>query len=218
MKKYIFMAVCLMVNLLFTQGALSHPHMFLDTHAGFKVDKDNRLQSIVLRFVVDEFNTTLTIATLDLDKDGDKKFTTVEKEKVADSVLGGFAHYKFFTYLWANDTEVALNAPKHVGIDFDRGQLVISMEIGVEKPLPVVGKSMTLKLYDPSYFTEVSIIEAPQIIGDIDSCRVKFSKSNPDQNSRKLQAYLSQLSREETPEIENVGELFADKTRLICTG
>ncbi len=199
-------------------SAFAHPHMFMDTTASFKIDNNNQLQSIKLRFVIDELNTTLTIATLELDKDGDKKFSPEDKKKVASNVMEGFAHYKFFTYLQVKEKAVSLNAPTRAEVDLVKGHLVVEMEVSLNEPLSVSGNTFTLKLYDPSYFTEVSVKNAPQIIGRKNLCRVKFHKSTPDENSQKLQASLAQLSREETPEMEDIGALFADKTRLICAG
>lgn len=218
MKKSILIAVFFFTKLAGLTNALAHPHMFMDTTAKFNIDDNNQLQSIRLRFVIDELNTTLTIATLGLDKDGDRKFTTEDKRKVANNVVEGFAHYNFFTYLQMKGRQISLKAPTRAEVDFVNGRLVVKMEIYLSEPLSVSGKTFTLKLYDPSYFTEVSLKQAPQIIGDNTLCHVKLRKSTPDEKSQKLQASLAQLAREETPEIENVGALFADKTRLICAG
>lgn len=218
MKKSIIIAAFFLATLVSITGALAHPHMFMDTTASFKIDGRNQLQSIKLQFVIDELNTTLTIATLDLDKDGDKKFSAEDKKKVASNVLEGFAHYNFFTYLQVRDKKIPVKAPTRTEIDLVEGHLVVQMEVFLNEPLPVSGKTLTLKLYDPSYFTEVSIKTAPQIIGGNKLCRVKFHKSTPDENSQKLQESLAQLSREETPEMKDVGALFADNTRLICAG
>lgn len=218
MKKCTVILVYLLANLFVASSALSHPHMFMDTTAGFKLDGNNQLKSIVLRFVVDELNTTYTIATLDLDKDGDGKFSVEDKNKVATSVIKGFAHYDYFTYLQNGQKNVPLKAPTYSTVDFVNGQLVIAMEIFLRDQIAVSGKTFTLKLYDPTYFTEVTIKETPRIIGGSKQCRVKLDKAIPDENSSKLQTLLAKLSREETPELENVGALFADKTRLACAG
>ena len=190
--------------------------MFLDTIASFRVDENNKLKSVVLRFVVDELNTALTIATLELDKDGDKVFTSDDKEKVAKTVIKGFSHYNFYTYLQTNNKEVALKVPQKPDINLVSGKLVIAMEIYLNEPFSVSGKTFTLKLYDPTYFTEVTVVEAPKIVGDNTGCRVTFQKTRLDDKTSQLQVSLFQLSREETPEIENVGALFADETRLEC--
>ncbi len=218
MKKSIFIIVfTLLANSFVVTGAFSHPHMFLDTTASFKIGENNQLKSIMLRFVVDELNTALTIATLDVDKDGDKVLTKEDKKKVAGSVIKGFAHYNFFTYLEVNNKDVSLKAPTYSEIDFVNGHLVIAMEVFLEAPLSVTGNKFTLELYDPTYFTEVILKEAPKIIGQKKQCRVAFDKAASDEDSQKIQSYLAQLSREETPDIENVGALFADQTRLVCS-
>lgn len=218
MKKSIYIVAIILANFLFSTNAVSHPHIFLDTTAKFKMDESNQLKSIVLNFVVDELNTTLTIATLGLDKNGDNKFSNDDKKIVANNVVEGFSHYNFFTYLQINNKKTPLNAPTHAEVDLVNGNLVIAMEIYLSKPRAVSGKTVELKLYDPTYFTEVKINERPQIIGRKKHCKVNFYKAKADENLSKLETSLFQLSREETPELENIGELFSDTTRLVCAG
>ena len=216
LKKIILISVFVLVSLLAPSVASSHPHLFLDTTASFKLDDKKQLKSVVLRFVVDELNTALTIATVGIDQDGDKVLTDEDKKKVSKTILEGFSRYSFFTYLAVDDNDLVFNPPSHMDVGILNGHLVINMEMKLSKPFSVSGKTFTLELYDPTYFTEVKIKEVPQIIGGSKQCKVEFDKTELDQRMSQLQTSLFQLSREEVPEIENVGELFADKTRLVC--
>lgn len=48
------------------------------------------------------------------------------------------------------------------------------------------------------------------------TCDVEFIPFEPDAAAAALQAQLAALSREETPEQENVGRLFSDVVSLSC--
>ena len=51
--------------------AVSHPHVFVDTQAGFQFAADGRLEMLRVVWTYDAFTSLTLFEILDLDKDGD---------------------------------------------------------------------------------------------------------------------------------------------------
>ena len=196
--------------------ALAHPHMFFTSTAQFLFDEQGRLAKIRAVFLVDELNTLYTFAELGVNQDGDESLSDEEVNKIAKNVVEGFGHYQFFTYLKDKDTPVALEKPSNVTVQLHQKRLGLVFLIPLKTPMVVKGKTLALQLYDPTYFTEISIDLPPMVVGKASGCSVAVTKPRSTEQSRQSQMLLSRLSREEKPEIENVGVLFAETTRLTC--
>lgn len=206
----------LLILLGFAGTAEAHPHMFFRSTAQFIMDGEGRLSKLRVVFLVDELNTIYTFAELGVNQDGDQTLTEEETEKVATTILEGFGHYNYFTHLRHQDASVALGKPLGVTVQIQQRQLGLSFMIPLQTPLDPRGKSLALKLYDPTYFTAVTIDLPPTVIGKGANCSVSVVKPAETVQTRTSQQLLSQLSREQTPEVEDVGVLFAETTRLTC--
>lgn len=217
MKTVVRGCLAILLILLGSAGAAqSHPHMFFRSTAQFLLDSEGRLSKLRVVFLVDELNTLYTFAELGVNQDGDQELTDEEIEKVAATILEGFGHYNYFTHLRHQHASVALGKPLGVTVQIQQRQLGLSFMIPLQTPLDPRGKSLSLKLYDPTYFTAVTIDLPPTVIGKGANCSVSVAKPADTVQTRTSQRLLSQLSREQTPEVADVGVLFAETTRLTC--
>ena len=64
------------------------------------------------------------------------------------------------------------------------------------------------------YYQFISV--TGRIVGKGIPCSVTVKKPTENEQTRRSQVLLSQLSREETPETSDVGAIFAETTRLVC--
>lgn len=92
-------------------------------------------------------------------------------------------------------------------------RITVSFDLPLVTPL-VVAEEVVLKLYDPNYYYAYTVVGLEDLTTD--TCQTDLNAFEPDQATAELQAKLALLSREETPEQENVGRLFADQVRLTC--
>ena len=197
--------------------AQAHPHMFFNSSAQFILDGKGRLAKLRVAFVIDELNTMYTFAELGVNKDGDQKLTSEETDKIARTVLAGFSHFDYFTYFRdQNGGAIALDKPKSVAVELHQHRLGLVFLLPLAKPMSLSGKSLSLQLYDPTYFTAITIDLPPRILGDGPKCSISVSQPSEMEQTRSRKMLLSQLSREETPGIQNVGAIFAETTRLTC--
>lgn len=198
--------------------ALAHPHMFFKSTAQFILDDQGRLSQLRVVFLIDELNTLYTLAELGVNQDGDQTLSDEETNKIVSNVLEGFGHYKFFTHLYEQDRPVELAKPSNIAVQLHQQRLGLVFTLPLQTPRALKNNSLSLQLYDPTFFTHITIDLPPTIVGSGASCTVAVSQPASTQETRRSQRLLSQLSREEKPDIENVGVTFAETTRLACKG
>lgn len=208
--------ITLFVTFVATQAVNAHPHMFFKSTAQFVLDEQGRLTKLRVVFLVDELNTLYTFSELKVNQDGDNKLTAAETDKVARTVMEGFGQHGYFTNLRDDSGKIRLRKPSGVAVHLEQLRLGLAFVIPLEKPLELKGKSLSLQLYDPTYFTAITIDLPPMVVGKGAKCSVAVSKPEETEQTRRSQVLLSQLSREETPDVENVGVMFAETTRLTC--
>ncbi len=197
-------------------SARAHPHMFFTSTAQFLLDDEGRLAKLRVVFLIDELNTIYTMAELGVNKDGDQVFSDEDTQKIAKNVLEGFGHYRYFTHLAQQNIKVSLGKPLDLKIALHQNRLSLVFLLPLDKPLTLSGQSVSLQLYDPTYFTAITIDLPPMIVGSGPTCLVSVKKPSQTEQTRRSEYLLSKLSREETPDVEDVGAIFAETTRLEC--
>ena len=219
MKMAPFRIVMLAAILFSTASAVqAHPHMFFTSTAQFILDGQGRLSQLRVIFLIDELNTMYTFAELGVNKDGDQTLSQEDVSKISENVLDGFGHYDYFTYLRNESGAIALGEPVDLAVQLYDNRLGLVFLMPLVKPVDISGKSTSLQLYDPTYFTAITIDLPPIIKGGGSQCSVSVDKPSSTEQTRRSELLLSQLSREETPQEENVGAIFAETTRLTCQG
>jgi len=229
-----------------SSSAQAHPHMFFNATAQFVVDEAKQIKSVRVAFLIDEYNTLLTVAELGLDEDRDGALSQADEQKALETIVEGFGHYGYFTELTASGNGIPLGDPSSGAAWLESGQLGVVMDLPLTGTIPLSGAQLDLALYDPTYFTAISLAIEPQLVsvdgapfktspdranGDSTGsagansaaaatggpeCSVNLKKFDADQQTMELQSQLAELSREETPADATVGALFADRVTLRC--
>lgn len=193
--------------------------MFFDASARLKLDEAGRLTHVRTAFVVDEYNSLLTVAELEIDTDEDNVLTPAEERKVLERVYEGFAPYDYFVDVRLGrshtDPEVPVIAPSGGAVRMQDGQLAITLEVPLAEPLDLAGRTVSLSLYDPTYFTEIRTRVTPQFDSET-ACDIVLVPFEPNAETAQLASYLSQLGPNENPEAENLGIYLSDETVITC--
>lgn len=216
--KTVFIRVLMVLAMIFATAfaAQAHPHMFFSSTAKFILDGQGRLSKLQVVFLIDELNTMYTFAELGVNKDGDQTLTEEETTKIARTVLEGFGHFGYFTYLRDQSGAIALGKPLDLTVQVHQSRLGLVFLLPLKRPIALSGKSISLQLYDPTYFTAITIDLPPTVVGRGFECSVAVSQPAETDQTRQSARLLAQLSREETPQMENVGAVFAETMRLTC--
>lgn len=195
--------------------AHAHPHVFIDGGVDFQFDESAHLTSLEVTWLYDEFETLYILAAnnLSLNSDGalDAPDLAALKRKFSDwpEDFDGSAH------LSLNGRDVSLDWPSAPEVELVDGRIKAVFTRQLETPVDVQGERMELAFYERTYFFAFKITNTPRLIGP-NPCSADLLPFSPDPNDASLLAKLAQLSREEIPENENVGLLFADRIALTC--
>lgn len=193
--------------------ALAHPHIFVDARAGFQFDDAGRLAALRITWTYDAFTSLTLFDILDLDKDNDGLLDDADRAAIVAGETEWQDGYRGDTYLEEDGADIPLAKPLNGAAFQADDRITVSFDLPLEAPLDVSG-TVVLKLYDPFYYYSYTVVGLEPL--DHETCRVDLDAFVPDEAAAELQAKLALLSREETPEQEDVGRLFADEVTLLC--
>lgn len=195
--------------------AMAHPHMFVDAHAELVVDADGRLVGLRVHLLIDEL-TTLFV----LDDNGIEPFyeplTAEQSDVIGAGIVDGLSYYGYFTDLRVGDDRLSFTNASVGDARLEGYQLAATLELTLEGPQEVAGRSVALSLYDPTYFAAVETTTAPILPAELEACRTQLVNFQPTMLDSVTLAELDALSREETPANANIGAELADRGYVTC--
>jgi len=210
MPSSLCVAVC---GLSLASPVLAQPHVFVDARAGFVLDEAGRLVSLKITWTYDAFTSLTLFDILDLDKDNDGVLDDADRAAIVAGETEWQDDYKGDTYLEQDGRDVVLAKPLNGAASMADDRITVSFDLPLQDPIEV-DDGVVLKLYDPNYYYSYTVVGLDAVEGA--PCASALDAFVADEASAELQSKLALLSREETPEIENVGRLFADQVRLTC--
>ena len=210
-------AGALAAMLLATVGPVrAHPHVFIDGGIDFVVQDGSVLEALQITWRYDAFESLYVLASegFSLNENGQLAETArqelVRLRKDLPEEIGGSAHLK------VDGEAIDLDWPTELDAQLADGRLELTFTRRLETPVPLADRNVEVAFYESTYFYEFNLTQEPKIFGNGDECAADLIPFNPDLQLAALQATLAKLSREETPEAENVGALFADWILLTC--
>ena len=194
-------------------AALAHPHAFVDVAAGFRFDSAGRIEALRISWTYDAFTSLTLFDILDLDRDGDGNLDDADRAAIVAGETDWPEGYEGDTYLEMDGAGVPLTRPVGGTASIADDRITVAFDLPLETPLVIEG-DVILKLYDPTYYYAYTAVG---IEGSVpEGCVVEIIPFVPNAATEVLQVKLAALSREETPEQENVGRLFAEEVWLLC--
>ena len=193
--------------------ALAHPHVFVDARTGFLFDEQGRLTALRITWTYDAFTSLTLFDILDLDKDNDGRLDDADRAAIVAGETEWQDDYKGDTYLEQAGQDVPLAKPVNGVASLADDRITVAFDLPLVTPLAAVGE-VVLMLYDPNYYYSYTVVDLEPL--ESEGCEASLDAFEADDATVELQAKLALLSREETPEQENVGRLFADQVKLRC--
>ena len=201
---------------LFAVPVHSHPHVFVDGGVDFVLGDGSTLEALRVTWLYDEFETLYILSSngLSLTPDGGlneedrQSLTRLQSDLPSD--FAGSAH------LSVAGEPVALGRPKGLDADIVDGRLHVTFTRDLLEPLDLRASTAEVAFYEATYFYAFAVTDTPQLEGDALGCAATVIPFDPDTQDTALQAALAKLSREETPDAEEIGAFFADRIVLQC--
>lgn len=196
--------------------AKAHPHVFVDGGVDFVFDEKGVLEALRVTWLYDEFETLYILSSHNmslnaaggLDEEDRQRLIRLRSDWPDD--FDGSAH------LSIDGARIALNWPTGLDAGLIDGRLQITFTRQLEKPASLGRSLAEVAFYESTYFFKFSVTNTPQLLGEFEGCKAKVTHFKPDAQDTALQTALKKLSREETPDIDQVGALFADRISIQC--
>ncbi|QYX56465.1 DUF1007 family protein [Roseovarius sp. SCSIO 43702] len=199
------------------ETAQAHPHVFVDARAAFLVTDEGQLHALRISWTYDAFTTLRLFETLDLDRDGDGALDDADRAAIVAGETDWPPEYKGDTWLELGGAPRPLTRPENASALMEDERITVTFDLPLETPADLAGLEAILRLYDPIFYYAYTIHPAAGLAPDLPgTCTTRIVPFEPDETTFALKEKLSALSREETPEDENVGRLFTDELHLSC--
>ncbi len=196
--------------------ALPHPHVFVDGGVDFIFGDDQQIEALEVTWHYDEFETLYTLSVLELSLNDEGKLDEVDRLELVRRLSDWPDDFDGSAHLSIEGEPVPLKWPTGLDARMVDGRLLITFTRILEEPTTLEGRPAEVAFYESTYFFAFSVTNTPQLIGAADPCGATVIPNDPDDQPEELRAALAALSREETPEIANVGALFADRIVVTC--
>ncbi|MEM8957695.1 MAG: DUF1007 family protein [Pseudomonadota bacterium] len=206
----------LMLALGAAPSASAHPHVFVDGGVDFILGEDRVLEALAVTWRFDAFETLYTINSNGLSLDAEGQLSAMDLAQLTRVLAAWPKDFEGSAHLSLDGAPVALAPPKDLTADLVDGRLEVTFTRDLTEPLATAGQMFEVSFHEATYFYAFSLTDPPVLDGDSSGCSHEIVPFEPSEDDSALQTLLGALDREETPEIANVGALFADWVYLIC--
>lgn len=196
--------------------ASAHPHVFVSAKAGFHVDENGMLTGLHISWTYDPFTTLFMFDVLDLDADFDGVLIAQDYAAILQGETQWADGYVGDTYLEVDGTVSPHLNPVNAEAVYADDEITVRFDLPLIDHVDVRGKYVKLMLYDPSYYYAYTVIDLIQPSPLPDFCTAELDPFELGGEFTPLAIALSELSRDQTPQQENVGRLFSDEVTLSC--
>ncbi|WP_234976377.1 DUF1007 family protein [Vibrio quintilis] len=188
----------------------AHPHSWMDLQTYIK-SSQTALTGFSMIWTFDPMTTAYLFDGEDM-SDGHREQTL---QKLADSMIRNMLSTHYFTYFYDQKTPVRYQKVKTAKLTTHAGKATLSFELDLVKPYPFNGRTLQLRIFDPTYYVDMSwkshkdvILESPAKAHC--STRLKEPHPTPAQVS-----YAMSIPADADPD-DTLGQLFTQTIELTC--
>lgn len=193
----------------------AHPHVFIDGGVDFHLSETNALSALRVTWLYDEFETLYMLSSHDMSLTHEGTLSASDRVELTRRLSNWPDDFDGSAHLTMNGKAIDLEWPDGLDVQLVDGRLRLTFLRGLNRPLPLTGASVEVAFYESTFFFDFSVTQTPELIGGGDSCSTEVLPFVPNRHDPLLKA-LAKLSREETPNMANVGANFADRIYLRC--
>jgi ABC-type uncharacterized transport system substrate-binding protein len=194
----------------------AHPHVFVDGGVDFVMRDHMVFEALEVTWLFDEFETLYTLSSAGIGLNDDGGLDEADRLELVRHLSDWPDDFDGSAHLSVDGAAIALAWPTGLDARLIEGRLEMTFTRRLEAPISLSEQRVEVALYESTYFFAFSITNTPLIANGSDDCAARVVPFEADDQSAALQSTLYELGREETPDIENVGALFADRIVLQC--
>jgi ABC-type uncharacterized transport system substrate-binding protein len=185
-----------------------------------RVDAAGRLEAVEVTWAYDALYSLLVTEEMGLDADGDMVLTEGEERALTGFDMNWIEGFEGDLEARLEGQKLALSGPKQPTARLSEGRIVTTHLRRLEVPQNLAGTLLTLKPFDPTYYTAYEVTLAVTVSGGA-LCDIEKQLPDLDAETKRLQEELAALGRDEST-IEmgfpEVGENFATEVQVRCAG
>ncbi len=203
----------------FVSQAAAHPHIWSNAVAHFLYGPDGSVTGVAQTWIFDPGYSSFATENLDTNHDG--KLSAEELQGLVDANMNDLAAYHYFTSFFVQDRLLELK-----GVDDARGSMAadgrftLSFNAMLQQPVNPGDSSVSLKVYDPSFFIDMEYLSDETLAANADApkgCHVALSAVPADNTVDLTRAMLATHGTDWKPNSPtDYGSLFARTLLLAC--
>ena len=196
--------------------ARAHPHVFVDGGVDFVVDDDGSLTALKVTWLYDAFETLYILSSHEMSLNASGGLDEEDRRRLIQLRSDWPDDFDGSAHLMVDGSPIQMKWPSDLDATVIDGRLQLTFMRQLETEVDLSGTLAEVAFYESTYFFAFSITNTPEVLGSSVDCDMTVRHFEPDESDTELQEALAKLSREETPEIAQVGELFADRIFVQC--
>jgi ABC-type uncharacterized transport system substrate-binding protein len=193
----------------------AHPHVFVDGGVDFIMADRATLDALSVTWLFDEFETLYDLSSRGIELQADGSLSVADREIIRAAYAKFPDDFDGSAHLTIEGEEIEMNWPSDVAVDLVDGRLQLTFIRKLADQIDLTDKEVDVAFYESTYFFAFKITNPPTLSGSAGCTHVIVPYVSGSQ-TQDVQQSLAQLGREETPQIANVGELFADRIVVTC--
>ncbi|MEM9814564.1 MAG: DUF1007 family protein [Pseudomonadota bacterium] len=201
---------------LIAQGASSHPHVFVDGGVDVVIRDGSVLEALEVTWLYDPFESLYILASLGVIPDARMQLSDADRARLIAHEADWSDGFTGSAHLSVAGSDIPLARPVSFDVHLTGDRLQVTFRRDLLQPVDLSGRAAEIAFYEATYFYAFSATHRPEFLGPATECSTDVIHFDPDEQAASLQATLFDLSREETPSIDNVGALFADRIVFQC--
>ncbi|MDC0610811.1 DUF1007 family protein [Vibrio sp.] len=203
-------ALVLVASLSFSTGIAAHPHSWIDMKTYVKGD-DKQLTGFNMIWSFDP----MTTAYLFDGEDMSPKHREATLKKLAASVIENMMTTHYFTFFYDGKTPIRYEKVHKATLTESKGKATLEFELDLAKPYPYNGHPLQLRIFDPTYYVDISWKTKADVILDADvqsHCTGKLKQPNP---TPAQVSYALSIPPDADPD-NTLGQLFTQTFYITC--
>lgn len=206
----------LLVASLVPQGALAHPHVFVDTTIEVIVTDKGAARGVRITWVYDPLTTLMMLEGQALDLDFDGQLTAEETAQLQGFDMNWPPGFAGNTYALMGGAPIKLGPPTEISADYIGETLSSTHARYFPEPVEVGKTPLVIQSYDPEYDTAYFVVDAR--LDGPDRCTITVYTPDLSEADIATQATLELLG----PEVDIsanfplIGAAYAEEARVTC--
>lgn len=213
-RPFVFM-IGMTIGITFTAPVNAHPHIFVDGGIDFIMTGDETLDALSVTWLYDEFESLYDLSSRGIEQQPDGTLSDTDREAIRAAYSDWPDDFDGSAHLSIDGVLIEMAWPSDLAVDLVDGRLQLTFLRKLDAPAILTNKSVEVAFYESTYFFAFNITNEPTFVGN-ETCEAVVVPYASGEQSDEVKQSLALLSREETPGIGNVGQLFADRIVVNC--